>query len=79
MVEGTGGIDFILPIILAVVMANWVSHHLHPSGAYESDIEKLSKGSKPAPRESVVCAGATQLDLISLEQLRFEDSEKSFG
>ncbi|GAQ89049.1 chloride channel protein [Klebsormidium nitens] len=42
MVEGTGGINFILPIILAVVMANWVSHHLHPSGAYESDIEKLS-------------------------------------
>jgi len=35
MVEGTGGIDFILPIIMAVVVSNWVSHHIHQHGAYE--------------------------------------------
>eukprot|EP00249_Psilotum_nudum_P014611 c24914_g1_i1 orf=369-1484(+) len=40
MVEGTGGIDFILPIIMAIVVSNWVAHHLHQAGAYEADLER---------------------------------------
>jgi len=40
MVEGTGGIDFILPIIMAVVVSNWVAHHIHQHGAYEADLEQ---------------------------------------
>ncbi|KAJ7547275.1 hypothetical protein O6H91_08G078100 [Diphasiastrum complanatum] len=41
MVEGTGGIDFILPIIVGIVVSNWVAHHVHHAGAYESDLERL--------------------------------------
>jgi chloride channel 7 len=41
MVEGTGGIDFILPVILAIVISNWVAHHIHHAGAYEADLERL--------------------------------------
>lgn len=39
VVEGTGGIDFLLPIILAIVVSNWVAHHIHQAGAYEADLE----------------------------------------
>ncbi|EFJ22729.1 hypothetical protein SELMODRAFT_443196 [Selaginella moellendorffii] len=41
MVEGTGGIDFILPIIVAIVVSNWVAHHIYHAGAYEADLERL--------------------------------------
>eukprot|EP00850_Spirogloea_muscicola_P007472 SM000038S14285 [mRNA] locus=s38:72646:80165:+ [translate_table: standard] len=41
MVEGTGGIDFILPIIVAVVMSNYAAHHFTSAGAYEDDLERL--------------------------------------
>ncbi|KAL3697741.1 hypothetical protein R1sor_011817 [Riccia sorocarpa] len=41
IVEGTGGIDFILPLILAVVISNWVAHHLHHESAYEIDLDSL--------------------------------------
>jgi hypothetical protein len=43
MVEGTGGIDFILPVILAIVLSNWVASYIHSPGAYESDLERLGK------------------------------------
>ena len=43
MVEGTGGIDFILPVILAIVLSNWVASLIHSPGAYESDLERLGK------------------------------------
>jgi CBS domain-containing protein len=43
MVEGTGGIDFILPVILAIVISNWVAHHIHHAGAYEADLERLGE------------------------------------
>lgn len=43
MVEGTGGIDFILPVILAIVLSNWVASSIHSPGAYESDLERLGK------------------------------------
>lgn len=45
MVEGTGGIDFILPVIIAIVLSNWVAHHIHSAGAYESDLERLGEQS----------------------------------
>jgi hypothetical protein len=41
MVEGTGGIDFILPVIVAIVLSNWAAYHIHSAGAYESDLEHL--------------------------------------
>lgn len=43
MVEGTGGIDFVLPVILAIVLSNWVAHHIHHAGAYEADMQRLGK------------------------------------
>ncbi|BBN02117.1 hypothetical protein MPTK1_2g12940 [Marchantia polymorpha subsp. ruderalis] len=41
VVEGTGGVDFILPLILAVVISNWVAHHLHHESAYEIDLGNI--------------------------------------
>lgn len=45
MVEGTGGIEFLLPVILSIVLSNWVAHHVHSAGAYESDLERIGKTS----------------------------------
>ena len=33
MVEGTRGVDYLFGVILAVVVANWVAHHIHHDGA----------------------------------------------
>jgi chloride channel 7 len=41
LVEGTGNIEFLIPIILAIVISNWISHHIHFAGAYEADLEAL--------------------------------------
>lgn len=40
VVEGTRGIDFLLGIVIAVVAANWIAHHLHKEGIYESELER---------------------------------------
>lgn len=32
MVEGTQSIQFLPGVILAVVVANWVAHHIHHDG-----------------------------------------------
>ena len=32
MVEGTRGIDYLFGVILAVVVANWMAHHIHHDG-----------------------------------------------
>jgi H+/Cl- antiporter ClcA len=49
MVEGTGGIEFLLPVILAIVLSNWVAHHIHSTGAYESDLERIGTSSATYP------------------------------
>lgn len=41
MVEGTQGIQFLPGVILAVVVANWVAHHIHHDGVYESELERI--------------------------------------
>ena len=33
MVESTRGVEYLFGIILAVVVANWVAHHIHHDGA----------------------------------------------
>lgn len=38
---GTRGIDYLFGVILAVVVANWVAHHLHAEGVYESELERI--------------------------------------
>eukprot|EP00899_Mesostigma_viride_P022223 jgi/Mesvir1/3185/Mv16341-RA.2 len=40
MVEGTGGIDFLYAIILAIMVSNWVAAHVHHAGVYESDLDR---------------------------------------
>ncbi|KAK9812846.1 hypothetical protein WJX72_004634 [[Myrmecia] bisecta] len=40
VVEGTRGIDFTFGVIIAVVCANWVAHHIHRDGVYESELER---------------------------------------
>jgi chloride channel 7 len=41
VVEGTRGIEFMFGIILSVVIANWVAHHIHHDGVYESELERI--------------------------------------
>lgn len=41
MVEGTRGIEFMSGIIISVVIANWVAHHIHHDGVYESELERI--------------------------------------
>eukprot|EP00879_Flechtneria_rotunda_P004542 GHRR01004797.1.p1 GENE.GHRR01004797.1~~GHRR01004797.1.p1 ORF type:complete len:1031 (+),score=332.52 GHRR01004797.1:561-3653(+) len=41
VMEGTRGIDFMWGIILSVVIANWVAHHIHHDGVYESELERI--------------------------------------
>ncbi|KAG2485675.1 hypothetical protein HYH03_015647 [Edaphochlamys debaryana] len=41
VVEGTRGIDYLFGVILSVVMANWVAHHIHHDGVYESELERI--------------------------------------
>eukprot|EP00197_Chlamydomonas_leiostraca_P009699 CAMPEP_0202866324 /NCGR_PEP_ID=MMETSP1391-20130828/7318_1 /ASSEMBLY_ACC=CAM_ASM_000867 /TAXON_ID=1034604 /ORGANISM="Chlamydomonas leiostraca, Strain SAG 11-49" /LENGTH=886 /DNA_ID=CAMNT_0049546257 /DNA_START=42 /DNA_END=2702 /DNA_ORIENTATION=+ len=41
MVEGTQSIQYLPGVILAVVVANWVAHHIHHDGVYESELERI--------------------------------------
>jgi hypothetical protein len=41
MMEGTGGIQYLLPAIISIYVGNWVAHHIHHAGAYEADLERL--------------------------------------
>jgi H+/Cl- antiporter ClcA len=43
VVEGTRGIDYLFGVILSVVIANWVAHHIHHDGVYESELEKIGE------------------------------------
>mgnify|MGYP001807148600 CR=1 FL=1 len=36
VVEGTRGIDYLIGVILAVIVANWVAHHIHHDGEQPS-------------------------------------------
>ncbi|KAG0630439.1 hypothetical protein M758_1G178100 [Ceratodon purpureus] len=60
MVEGTGGIEFLLPVILAIVLSNWVAHYIHSAGAYESDLERIGEvhflQSEPSQKFDLVSA-----------------------
>ncbi|KAL4451977.1 hypothetical protein ABPG75_007639 [Micractinium tetrahymenae] len=38
VVEGTRGIELLFGVILAVIVSNWVAHHLHPDGLYEAEL-----------------------------------------
>ncbi|KAI7842601.1 hypothetical protein COHA_003705 [Chlorella ohadii] len=39
VVEGTRGIELLFGVILAVIVSNWVAHHVHPDGLYEAELE----------------------------------------
>ncbi|KAF6253336.1 chloride channel [Scenedesmus sp. NREL 46B-D3] len=41
VMEGTRGIEFMFGIILSVVVANWVAHHIHHDGVYESELQRI--------------------------------------
>lgn len=60
IVEGTGGIEFLLPVILAIVLSNWVAHYIHSAGAYESDLERIGEvhflQSEPSQRLNFITA-----------------------
>lgn len=41
MTEGTQSIHYLPGFILAVVVSNWVAHHIHHDGVYESELERI--------------------------------------
>ncbi|KAG0610052.1 hypothetical protein M758_7G035300 [Ceratodon purpureus] len=43
MMEGTGGLQYLLPAIIAIYVGNWVAQHIHHEGAYEADLERLGE------------------------------------
>ena len=49
VLEGTGGIDFVFTIIVAIAVSNWVAAHIHHEGLYESDLDRDSKCAPPPP------------------------------
>lgn len=49
MMEGTGGLQYLLPAIIAIYVGNWVAHHIHHEGAYEADLERLGMLSPHSP------------------------------
>ncbi|XP_057850377.1 uncharacterized protein LOC131060938 isoform X2 [Cryptomeria japonica] len=73
MVEGTASLDFILPVIMAVVVSNWVAHHIHQHGAYEADLQQLGHvhflQSEP-PRELIPL---TAFNIMSPHVVGFEE------
>ncbi|PSC71122.1 H(+) Cl(-) exchange transporter 7 [Micractinium conductrix] len=44
VVEGTRGIELLFGVILAVIVSNWVAHHLHPDGLYEAELDGAAAG-----------------------------------
>lgn len=40
VVEGTRAVDFLLPLVIAALVANWVAALLHKDGVYESELER---------------------------------------
>lgn len=73
MVEGTGGIDFILPIIMAVVASNWVAHHIHQHGAYEADLEQSGNVHFLQSEPPRGLAAFTAFDIMSSNVVGFEE------
>jgi chloride channel 7 len=41
VLEGTRGVEFLGGVIMSVVVANWVAHHVHQDGVYESELERI--------------------------------------
>eukprot|EP00850_Spirogloea_muscicola_P003904 SM000016S01892 [mRNA] locus=s16:383439:390810:+ [translate_table: standard] len=71
MVEGTGGIDFILPIIVAVVMSNYAAHHFMSAGAYEDDLERLGHVNFLHSEPPHAMANRTAEDIMSSNPIGF--------
>eukprot|EP00850_Spirogloea_muscicola_P018736 SM000175S03283 [mRNA] locus=s175:20960:28350:- [translate_table: standard] len=71
MVEGTGGIDFILPIIVAVVMSNYAAHHFTSAGAYEDDLERLGHVNFLHSEPPHAMANRTAEDIMSRNPIGF--------
>lgn len=62
MVESTRGVDYLFGIILAVVVANWVAHHIHHDGVYESELENtgnvyMLQSEPPSRLQTLTTAG----------------------
>lgn len=49
MMEGTGGMDFVFTIIVAIAVSNWVASQIHHPGIYEGDLERDSKCARAHP------------------------------
>lgn len=41
VIEGTRSIQHLFVVVLAVVISNWVAHHVHHHGVYESELERV--------------------------------------
>lgn len=63
VIEGTRNIDYLFGVIVAVVISNWVAHHVHHDGIYESEIERAGNVHflKPEPPRSLCSKTAEQI------------------
>jgi len=63
VIEGTRNIDYLFGVVLAVVVSNWVAHHVHHDGIYESEIERAGNAYflKPEPPRVLFCQTAEKI------------------
>ncbi len=50
--------EFMTGVILSVVIANWVAHHIHHDGVYESELERIGNLYMLRDEPSHRCVGA---------------------
>ena len=75
VLEGTGAIDYLFAIIIAVMVSNWVASLVHTEGRYESDLEtdhSLPFLSNEAGRKLL---GLTASDVMSAPVIGFTEVE----
>eukprot|EP00246_Nothoceros_aenigmaticus_P011520 TRINITY_DN3160_c0_g1_i1.p1 TRINITY_DN3160_c0_g1~~TRINITY_DN3160_c0_g1_i1.p1 ORF type:complete len:552 (+),score=57.74 TRINITY_DN3160_c0_g1_i1:25-1656(+) len=73
MVEGTGRIDFILPVIMSIVVSNYIAHYIHQSGAYEADLEHLGDVYFLHSEPSQELIGYTATDIMSEDPVTLQE------
>lgn len=76
VVEGTGGIEFVFTIIIAIVVSDWVASQVHHHGIYEGDLDRdmrlaFLQTEPPSPYSNI-----TARDIMSKKVLGLRPLEK---
>ncbi|CAD7703892.1 unnamed protein product [Ostreobium quekettii] len=72
VIEGTRNIDYLFGVVLAVVVSNWVAHHVHHDGIYESEVERAGNVHflKPEPPRALFFKTAETVMVANVQTLR---------